>query len=210
MLHLSKSDFKVARTCGTKLYYRKLRYPSNLDEDPYLEFLADGGYMVETIAKLLFPEGKEIAFDSGDDAVALTNEALKQENVTLFEATFLFGQLLARVDILEKRGNHFRLIEVKAKGFKPQSDGLSPFRGKRGDISSKWQPYLEDVAFQTHIVRSLFPRRRSLPSCASWTRARRVAPKRVSTNSKSCQERSKRGRKSSAGQRLCLPAALRN
>jgi hypothetical protein len=163
MMHLSKSDFKVARTCGTKLYYRKLRYPSNLDDDPYLEFLADGGYMVETIAKLLFPEGKEIAFDSGDDAVALTNEALKQENVTLFEATFLFGQLLARVDILEKRGNRFRLIEVKAKGFKPQSDGLSPFRGKRGDISSKWQPYLEDVAFQTHIVRSLFPKAQVTP-----------------------------------------------
>jgi hypothetical protein len=32
-MHLSKSDFKVARTCGTKLYYRKLRYPSNLDDD---------------------------------------------------------------------------------------------------------------------------------------------------------------------------------
>ncbi len=162
-MHLSKSDFKVARTCGTKLYYRKLRYPSKFDDDPYLEFLADGGYMVETIAKLLFPEGKEIAFDSGDDAVALTNEALKQENVTLFEATFLFGQLLARVDILEKRGNRFRLIEVKAKGFKPQSDGLSPFRGKRGDISSKWQPYLEDVAFQTHIVRSLYPKAQVTP-----------------------------------------------
>ena len=45
-MHLSKSDFKVARTCGTKLYYKKLRYPSKQDDDPYLEFLADGGYMV--------------------------------------------------------------------------------------------------------------------------------------------------------------------
>ena len=59
-MHLSKSDFKVARTCGTKLYYKKLRYPSKQDDDPYLEFLADGGYMVETIAKLLFPEGNLI------------------------------------------------------------------------------------------------------------------------------------------------------
>jgi hypothetical protein len=47
---LTNSDFKVARTCGTKLYYRKLRYPSALDDDDYLEFLADGGYMVEGIA----------------------------------------------------------------------------------------------------------------------------------------------------------------
>jgi hypothetical protein len=156
-MHLSKSDFKVARTCGTKLYYRKLRYPSNLDGDPYLEFLADGGYMVETIAKLLFPEGTEIGFDSGDQAVALTQEAMKKENVTLFEATFLLDQLLARVDILEKRGKRIRLIEVKAKGFRPRPDGLSPFKGERGDILSKWQPYLEDVTFQTHIVRSLYP-----------------------------------------------------
>jgi len=113
--------------------------------------------MVETIAKLLFPNGKEIGFDSGDEAVALTREALKQENVRLFEATFLFGQLLARVDILEKSGNDLRLIEVKAKGFKSQeADGLGPFRGKRGNISSKWQHYLEDVTFQTHIVRSVY------------------------------------------------------
>jgi hypothetical protein len=156
-MHLSKSDFKVARTCGTKLYYKKLRYPSKQDDDPYLEFLADGGYMVETIAKLLFPEGREIEFDSNEAAVELTRQALKNDTVTLFEATLLFGQLLARVDILEKRGNQFRLIEVKAKGFDSETDGLSPFRGARGDILSKWRPYLEDVTFQTHILRSVFP-----------------------------------------------------
>lgn len=61
---LTKSDFKVARTCGTKLYYRKLGYPTTSDDDPYLEFLADGGYMIEAIAKLLFPEGREIVADS--------------------------------------------------------------------------------------------------------------------------------------------------
>ena len=156
-MHLSKSDFKVARTCGTKLYYKKLRYTSKQDDDPYLEFLADGGYMVETIAKLLFPEGREIEFDSNENAVELTKQALKSDTVTLFEATLMFGQLLARVDILEKRGNQFRLIEVKAKGFDSETDGVSPFRGARGDILSKWRPYLEDVTFQTHILRSLFP-----------------------------------------------------
>jgi hypothetical protein len=156
-MHLSKSDFKVARTCGTKLFYKKLRYPSKQDDDPYLEFLADGGYMIETIAKLLFPEGREIEFNSNEAAVELTKQALKSDTVTLFEATLMFGQLLARVDILEKRGNRFRLIEVKAKGFDSQTDGLSPFRGARGDILSKWRPYLEDVTFQTHILRSIFP-----------------------------------------------------
>jgi len=58
--YLSKSDFKVARTCPTKLYYKKLKYPSLLDEDAYLAFLADGGFMVEKMAKLLYPEGIEV------------------------------------------------------------------------------------------------------------------------------------------------------
>ena len=40
--YLSKSDYKIARSCPTKLYYRKSHYPSALDADPYLERLADG------------------------------------------------------------------------------------------------------------------------------------------------------------------------
>ena len=49
--YLSRSDFKIARTCPTKLYYKRRRYPSTQDHDAYLAFLADGGYMVETIAR---------------------------------------------------------------------------------------------------------------------------------------------------------------
>lgn len=60
--YLSKSDFKIARTCATKLYYKKLGYPSARDGDEYLQFLADGVYMVEAVAKLLHPEGVEIGF----------------------------------------------------------------------------------------------------------------------------------------------------
>src|SRR5438876_2735023 len=86
--YLSKSDFKVARTCATKLYYRKLAYPSTRDDDEYLQFLADGGYMVEAIAKLLYPEGIEIGFDKGpEESGAETMRVLQAfETVTLFEA----------------------------------------------------------------------------------------------------------------------------
>src|SRR5205814_4954898 len=100
--YLSKSDFKVARTCATKLYYRKLRYPSMLDDDEYLQFLADGGYMVETIAKLCEPEGIEIGFDGGaEQAAEKTLSALNtNERVILFEATLISRGKIARVDIL--------------------------------------------------------------------------------------------------------------
>jgi hypothetical protein len=136
-LYLSKTDFKVARTCATKLYYRKLGYPSTRDDDEYLQFLADGGYMVEAIAKLLYPEGSEIGFDKGpEESAAETTRVLQaHETVTLFEATLLFGQKLARVDILRKQGDAFELIEVKSRLI-DSSEGTNPFRGARGRITS--------------------------------------------------------------------------
>ena len=36
--YLSKSDFKACCDCRTKLFYRKNRYPTNLDENEYLKF----------------------------------------------------------------------------------------------------------------------------------------------------------------------------
>jgi hypothetical protein len=35
--YLSKSDFKVAQMCPTKLYYRKSGYPSLNDDNEYLK-----------------------------------------------------------------------------------------------------------------------------------------------------------------------------
>src|SRR5438093_6873359 len=156
--YLSKSDFKVARTCATKLYYKKLRYPSIRDDDQYLQFLADGGYMVEAIARLCHPGGIEIGFEGGPEPSAAQTLSIlnAHETVTLFEATLLWENRLARVDILEKSGNSLRLIEVKAKSV-DTSTGENPFRGVRGNISSNWQPYLEDVAFQYSVLRNLFP-----------------------------------------------------
>ena len=162
--YLSKTDFKVARTCATKLYYRKLVYPSMLDEDEYLQFLADGGYMVETIAKLCEPEGIEIGFDDGaEQSMEKTLSVLNtNERVILFEATLISGGKIARVDILKKNGSVFHLIEVKAKSV-DTSTGENPFRGKKDRIIPKWRRYLEDVAFQFAVLSELFPKSNIVP-----------------------------------------------
>src|SRR5215472_6370100 len=95
MRTLSKSDFKVARTCDTKLYYKELGYPNARDESDLLQLLADGGYMVEKLAKLLFPDGIEMSYDGGSEAAAReTMRQLERAEVTLFEATLLSGTLL--------------------------------------------------------------------------------------------------------------------
>ena len=157
---LSKSDYKLARTCPTKLYYKKRGYPTPGDEDPYLALLADGGYMVEHIAKLLFPEGRTLGYDRGsEEAARVTREALAAKRVTLIEATLLAGRRLARVDILVKSGNTFDLIEVKAKSWSSEkaAEG-NPFRsGKDGSIHEHWREYLEDVTYQVCVLEALHP-----------------------------------------------------
>jgi hypothetical protein len=166
-LYLSKSDFKVAQTCPTKLYYKKSGYPSADQDNEYLMMLADGGYMVEKIAKLLHPKGREMQFiGSHEQAAQETQKALAIDQVTLFEATLLSGGKLARVDILNKSGNVFDLIEVKAKSYDTDEneaamDAGRPnlFRTKNGDgIITGWKEYLEDVAYQVMVLQELFPK----------------------------------------------------
>ncbi|HEY1014180.1 MAG TPA: DUF2779 domain-containing protein [Herpetosiphonaceae bacterium] len=164
-VYLSKSDFKVARSCPTKLYYRMMGYPSLRDGDEYLELLADGGYMVEQLAKLLFPEGREIGFLTDlAGAAEETIAALQAERAVLFEGTLISGGKLARADILVKDGDTLTLIEVKAKSFDSAADEqarargkLNSFRGANNAIASEWRPYLEDVTFQVGVLRELFP-----------------------------------------------------
>ncbi|MEY4483458.1 MAG: hypothetical protein RL693_910, partial [Verrucomicrobiota bacterium] len=154
---LTKSDFKVARTCATKLYYRKLRYPTVTEGNEYMEFLADGGYMVETLARLHFPHGHEMPFGAGTtDATLKTKEAFNSEDASLFEATFAHESLMARVDILARHENSARIIEVKAKSIDTSKDLDATFSSKNG-IRPEWRPYLEDVAFQVIVLRKCYP-----------------------------------------------------
>ncbi|HRJ59039.1 MAG TPA: DUF2779 domain-containing protein [Anaerolineales bacterium] len=154
-LLISKTDYKIARSCPTKLYYRMNKYPSTNDEDEYIELLAEGGYMIGAIASLLFEDAVLVDEPDHDKAVALTREYFQQENIILLEAAFESQGKFARPDILIKRGNALTLIEVKAKSF--DSGAENPLRGKRGGIASNWQPYLEDITFQALILRELFP-----------------------------------------------------
>ena len=58
---LSNSDFKVARDCPTKLFYKESGgYASVNDDDQYLALLAQGGYMIEQLAKARYPHGREM------------------------------------------------------------------------------------------------------------------------------------------------------
>ena len=172
---LTKNDFLVARTCPTKLYYKKLGYPSLLDDDTYLEFLRDGGYVVEAMAKLLFFDGRELGdWAAPERAFEETRSALHAGNGTFFEATVLNNNLLARIDILQRENTVLRLIEVKSSSFDSNEDGPKPFRGKKGGILSDWREYLEDVTFQTIILHRAFPEFTIVPMLCLVDKAKRA------------------------------------
>jgi hypothetical protein len=152
--YLSKSRYKLALECPTKLFYtgKDQLYANQKVDDPFLLALAQGGFQVEELARMEYPEGilVECEHYQYNEAIEMTNELLRQENVVIFEAAFARNNLFIRTDILVKKGDSIELIEVKAKSFDPNDQYT--FIGKRGGIDSKWKPYLFDVAFQHYVI----------------------------------------------------------
>jgi len=154
--YLTKSRFKLALDCETKLYYtRKKKYADSSANDPFLESLAEGGFQVGELARLYHPGGVMINDRGYDKPLKLTNELLKQENVIIYEPAFLFENCFIRVDVLVKRGNRIDLIEVKAKSF-GGADSMDFLKGN-GNLDLGWKPYVYDVAFQKYVLMNAFP-----------------------------------------------------
>ncbi|RXR34650.1 DUF2779 domain-containing protein [Flavobacterium piscinae] len=156
---LTKSRFKLGLECPNKLYYtNKKEYENTKLSDPFLEALAEGGFQVEELARMHYPNGVLIEGNDWDyqHLWEQTKELLKLENVIIYEAAFLIDGLFIRTDILVKKGNSIELIEVKAKSFTPDDDYL--LIGKRGGIVSSWKPYLFDIAFQKYVIQLCFPK----------------------------------------------------
>lgn len=169
MRYLTKSRFKTGLECPNKLYYtKKDEYANQKDFDPFLEALASGGFQVEELARLHYPNGILIEDQSHENynyeaKVRETHDLLiNHENVVIFEAAFKFNNLFIRVDILEKKGNQINLIEVKAKSFN-SSDTEYIFVGKQGKIVSGWKYYLFDVAFQKYVINKALPQYQVTP-----------------------------------------------
>lgn len=144
---LSKSNFKIAQSCATKLYYKKKDYPSANDGNEYMEYLAEGGYAVGLMAKMYYPEGVEVDTSSGmDAAVEQTEQLLQSENIVIFEATFYSNNKLVAIDILEKVGDNLNILEVKSKGV---DESLK--------LGSTWSENLEDITYQKITLQECYP-----------------------------------------------------
>ena len=115
-----------------------------------LEFLAEGGFMVE----------------------ALAHAVLSDQPNCEFEPTISDGRFHARVDALIDDGDQgLRLIEIKSIGV----EGSSPdqFTNSKGEYRRERLDYLYDIAFQVMVARAAFPGRsvRGLLCCVDKTKS---------------------------------------
>lgn len=151
----TKSLFKIATECPRKLFYAgKSAYRDASKDDAFLQSLADGGFQVGALAKCLYAGGVEIEATGNAEALALTADQMRAENVTLFEPAIAYGDFLVRIDVLIKTGKSIKLVEVKSKAYRSDDPQIV---GRSGSLKSGFKPYIEDIAFQTFVVRQAYP-----------------------------------------------------
>jgi hypothetical protein len=165
-LYLTKSRFKLALECPTKLYYSNSpnNYFDSNRNNEFLQSLADGGNQMGELAKFKYhsdPIGSNITVETLDyeEALSQTNNLLKKSSrVVIAEAALLYEMYFVRVDILIKDeiSKTIDIIEVKSKSI-DESDVENLFKGPSGKYKSGWLPYLYDVTFQAEVAKHCFP-----------------------------------------------------
>ena len=139
---LTKSDFRSGLACVKKLWLDKHRRylrpaPSEADLDRMRM-----GMEVGRLARALMPDG--VLIDSAgfeaQEAAEMTLREMDHGSDRLFEATFLTGDRMARVDILQRSGSGWVLDEVKSSTVKDPK-----LLEKAGLI--------HDIAFQVSVLR---------------------------------------------------------
>jgi hypothetical protein len=153
--YFTKSAFKQALFCPVSLYYYYDRehYANQMNEDDFLQALADGGNQVGDLAKVYYDVHADadinvLDYDKSQD---ITARLFKRDEVNIAEAAFRWKNCFIRADIIKKKGNQIHLIEVKAKSW---NENENSFVGKNDPnrVDSKILEYVYDVAFQKYII----------------------------------------------------------
>ena len=114
-MKLSKSKLIAHKQCRKRLWLQVHR-PELAQRGEAVENRMMQGKLVGAAAERLFPEGRHIAhFADVASALSETDEALAESgDITLFEPALRCADILVRADILIRRDDRYRLIEVKA------------------------------------------------------------------------------------------------
>lgn len=135
--HLSKSRVVAGWKCPRYLWWKTFNpeadelQPSLADKDRM-----DQGTAVGELATEQFPGGTliDLPYNQMREKVEATQEALAAGAPAIFEASFWEAEVFVAVDVLERKGPSFRLIEVKA-------------------TTKVKEDHIPDAAIQLHVLR---------------------------------------------------------
>jgi hypothetical protein len=117
LTRLSKSRFTSGLQCYKKLWWQ-VHEPDAIELQPgkVLQDLFDQGRQVGEAARARYPGGVliDLPHHAGAERVAATQQALDEGAPAIFEATFIADGTFVAIDVLEKRGDGYRLTEVKS------------------------------------------------------------------------------------------------
>ena len=133
---LSKSRFTSGLQCHKKLWW-EVHEPDaiELQPDKVLQDLFDQGRQVGEAARARYPGGVliDLPHHARAERVAATQQALEAGAPAVFEATFIADDTFVAIDVLERQGDGYRLIEVKSS-------------------SSLKEEHIPDVAVQARVA----------------------------------------------------------
>lgn len=112
MSHVTKSVFLNSRRCPTRGWFlRNLNRTAQASNGDL--FRLEQGMEIGRLARTLYPTGTLISGPSLD-AMATATKQFIATGQTLFEATFLVDDFVAKADVLQPHGSDWHVIEVKS------------------------------------------------------------------------------------------------
>jgi hypothetical protein len=133
---LSKSTFIRGLQCEKSLYLYKHHYKLKDPVSPSLQAVFKRGNNVGILAQQLFPNGKDASPENHFkvfESVGKTIDFINQGEDVIYEATFVFNEVLCALDILVKDKDGWKAYEVKSST-------------KVSDT------YIKDAAIQYHTI----------------------------------------------------------
>lgn len=119
--------------CHKRLWFEENHPEKKPDVTISQRRIFDQSNKVGILARGHFPDGVLINTTDPLNTVKQTETAIRQDNSCIFEAAFIFNDVLVRCDILEKDSNSWRITEVKAS-------------------TSVKDEYIHDLALQKHVL----------------------------------------------------------
>jgi hypothetical protein len=132
-MNISKSNYISAKQCYKRLWLQK-HQPENGEMDEVTKIRLDIGKAIEKLSWNLFPDGVLVEYDHNiSNRTKVTKELLDNKIKIIYEAAFIYKNLIAICDIVVVSDEGIEIYEVKSS-------------------TAMKDTYYDDISFQSYVV----------------------------------------------------------